>query len=1047
MFNYKFRLFVVLIAICHFNAQAQRVDFLSPQAADFVKYGNITPSLYTGQIGLSIPLVEAKDNEFKAAVSLNYNSSGFMPGRPSGPVGLNWYLSAGGSITRKVNSAPDDSQGFNVDHTSCPLGCTLEVPTGFYEGINTFGAKDRDAAFNFQAGAANANVLYWYMGYDYQPDEFTFNFMGHSGRFYIHNDGTVKVLSDEHLIVDVSQLSSQPVTVTQFGNALANESQIAVTTSDGYKYYFGGAVQSLEYSYPLTGDTGTSDIVLQPVINTWNLTKIISPEGKQLTFTYVSHDPSIDPHHRPVDHNHWILSQYAEEIQSYSTLNGNVPGDRLQDVVSLSIPSTSWSVTKTSYLASITSDNFTVNFVYSPKSSTFYANSITPGGFVVKSFDQQNLKLDEIDYLNSSQTLIKKVNFNYTYDNTSTRLILFGLAESGKSPYHFDYYQSTFPVADTHGIDHWGYWNGGTSEVSSILPEVTLVGFGDETITGTTRDANPSICMQGLLHQITYPTGGYSLFQYEGNDYSERLQRTSASAFLPGVVTASGNAGGARIKSISDFNGTGTENVREFKYLKDYINNPSSTTSSGFLLDYPKYAYFWSSTIGQAKQFTIKARSSGFHSNYNTSENFINYSEVTEIINGLEYKVHKFSNYDSNPDVNDYHEVDLNPGATSTIDPNYLNVSKNFVGYNFNDRSWDRGKELFTGIYDVNRNPIQSTTNVYNDFDPSNYSVGILAGSGTFAQSYKIYEDSPQINHTTNTLINNGQTITTTQNFTYDNTYKLVRDNTTVSSKGESLKTTYHYPYDMTPGNDPTGVYQAMVSSNMVSPVVEQINFVNGQQELLKRTNYGTFFNNYLPKSIEEQVVNGNVFTNTLFQYDNYRNLLQLQKPGGPIQSYQWGYNKTYPVAQITNAPANDIFYEGFEEGAGNSAVNDCRTGHYSYSGAYAHTLSALDAGKYVLSYWQKVSGSWQLQRSIVTVTGGAYTISLSTGQIDDVRFYPSDALMTTYTYDPLIGITSITDEKGVTNYYEYDTFQRLINVKDKDGNLLKHTDYHYQNQ
>ncbi len=57
------------------------------------------------------------------------------------------------------------------------------------------------------------------------------------------------------------------------------------------------------------------------------------------------------------------------------------------------------------------------------------------------------------------------------------------------------------------------------------------------------------------------------------------------------------------------------------------------------------------------------------------------------------------------------------------------------------------------------------------------------------------------------------------------------------------------------------------------------------------------------------------------------------------------------------------------------------------------------------------------------------------------------NAQVTTYTYNPLVGMTSSTDAKGETTYYEYDTFQRLMNVKDKDGNIIKHMDYHYQGQ
>jgi YD repeat-containing protein len=57
----------------------------------------------------------------------------------------------------------------------------------------------------------------------------------------------------------------------------------------------------------------------------------------------------------------------------------------------------------------------------------------------------------------------------------------------------------------------------------------------------------------------------------------------------------------------------------------------------------------------------------------------------------------------------------------------------------------------------------------------------------------------------------------------------------------------------------------------------------------------------------------------------------------------------------------------------------------------------------------------------------------------------PANALVTTYTYAPLIGITSQTDPNGRTTYYEYDAFNRLKRIKDHDGNTVKVMDYQYQ--
>ncbi|WPU92472.1 RHS repeat domain-containing protein [Mucilaginibacter sabulilitoris] len=157
-----------------------------------------------------------------------------------------------------------------------------------------------------------------------------------------------------------------------------------------------------------------------------------------------------------------------------------------------------------------------------------------------------------------------------------------------------------------------------------------------------------------------------------------------------------------------------------------------------------------------------------------------------------------------------------------------------------------------------------------------------------------------------------------------------------------------------------------------------------------------------------------------------------------------------YPVSTTvtTITGTKDFYYEGFEEGGGNSTINDARTGHLSYTGAYTKNLNGLSVRNYVLSYWLKSGNSWTLQtQSPVSVTGGSYTINIPSGQIDDVRFCPSDAQMTTYTYDPLVGMTSATDAKGITTTYEYDSFQRLKNVKDEDGHVVKHTDYHYAGQ
>lgn len=52
---------------------------------------------------------------------------------------------------------------------------------------------------------------------------------------------------------------------------------------------------------------------------------------------------------------------------------------------------------------------------------------------------------------------------------------------------------------------------------------------------------------------------------------------------------------------------------------------------------------------------------------------------------------------------------------------------------------------------------------------------------------------------------------------------------------------------------------------------------------------------------------------------------------------------------------------------------------------------------------------------------------------------------ITTYTYDPLIGVRSIIPPSGIREYYNYDAANRLKEVKDINGNMLKEYQYHYK--
>jgi YD repeat-containing protein len=143
------------------------------------------------------------------------------------------------------------------------------------------------------------------------------------------------------------------------------------------------------------------------------------------------------------------------------------------------------------------------------------------------------------------------------------------------------------------------------------------------------------------------------------------------------------------------------------------------------------------------------------------------------------------------------------------------------------------------------------------------------------------------------------------------------------------------------------------------------------------------------------------------------------------------------------------VFHTSFEENGANST--EARTGIKVWNGAYTFRLPSQN-GTYALSYWQKSAtpgGGWTtLNEQTITITGANagtnMTIGSSGNIIDEVRLFPTNALMTTYTYDPLLGMTTTTDPANITTYYTYDSFGRLMSIKDDKQKILKNYQYQY---
>ncbi|MDQ0636545.1 hypothetical protein QF042_000110 [Pedobacter sp. W3I1] len=315
--------------------------------------------------------------------------------------------------------------------------------------------------------------------------------------------------------------------------------------------------------------------------------------------------------------------------------------------------------------------------------------------------------------------------------------------------------------------------------------------------------------------------------------------------------------------------------------------------------------------------------------------------------------------------------------------------------------------------------------------------------------------------------------VQTTTNYFYDNPTHIQLTRVVETQSNGKVKTSFSsYPQDFTPG---TGFIDNMVTSNELSYPIEQVSYQSdengtritegklfeykaGGKALVDKTSYlensgpvalSNFkFSNRSIGQIPHTSASSTFNPDSQYKlrlsydtYDNLGNLTQVTVPGASPQGFHWAYNQKYLIAECKNAASDEFFSENFENVSG--AASGAHTGRYSFSGSYT-TSDKLSPGyhgrNYSISWWYLSGSQW------VYSGEQAYTGQTLNGVIDDVRILPSDAQITTYTYDPMVGMTSSIDTKGMTSYYEYDSSQRLQYVKDQNGNVIKNNTYHYKN-
>lgn len=248
--------------------------------------------------------------------------------------------------------------------------------------------------------------------------------------------------------------------------------------------------------------------------------------------------------------------------------------------------------------------------------------------------------------------------------------------------------------------------------------------------------------------------------------------------------------------------------------------------------------------------------------------------------------------------------------------------------------------------------------------------------------------------------------IPSTQETIYDYSdynFKPVKVSKSTSKVGDYLVKQFSYPSEMVKNNrDDDGVYAKMVARNMITQVIEDKTIKNSSITT-EKTSYKDWFNNstiIAPDQVLTKIGNTDQEIRLRYNgYDSKGNVISLNKEKGASINYIWSYNNQFPVIEI-----NNLDYSVLEIILGKESI------------IAFNESNPLDRAA--------------IEKFIAPV------------RLDSRS---KKAEITVHTYIPSIGITSTTDAKGQTIYYEYDDFSRLKFIKDQHNNIVKWIDYQYK--
>jgi YD repeat-containing protein len=1057
---------------------AKMVDFMppAPNAAAISKAGLAGLNKNTGAASVNIPIYTLSGRKISVNAMLSYNSSGIKVDETASRAGLGFSFNLGGVVTRTLRGTPDEVNPRRYPYA--PLGVNWSTYTWANSIVNS-----------------NNNT-----GYDSEPDMFTFNCNGLGGSFVFDAQMNVVLIPSNNLKVAYNfsngaewnfKITGPDGIMYYFGGAQATEKtkrdQTCGKLFDQYiatSWYLKKTVHPngetinftydpLEYSYdigisettvrtqngsgsgtcPGSGNTPVvSNTLCKNIQRTQGcLLKQVSNEFGNITITYKDRPDCTD--------------KLIDAISVRTSSNNLVKSFTFNH--SLTTTNTAYYNTQTSsfpvpYLASVTEyDNSTLlhndyQFGYIDKEGRPPRLSFAQDHWGYFNGRQNNTLLPYQDHVAS------------LFPNaTANREVDFEAAQKGmlcKIVYPTGGIDSI--IYEPNMVSGSGSWaplskftcnvtgTGNSTAVYKTIP-FTAGGGGLTKINiriicnaadcdpihqkGTVQVKNASgnvllneVNVGGTIKQISLDlqAGNYTLeLRANGTAITTEAQLI----YYPATYYGNGSntlAGGVRVKELLSGNPGETPLYKRYYYGELNSLEQSSMTD----IVWPKYdkayqsTYFFTNGTAQIPAVTLyfcdkyhnSVHSNSLLSLFDYGGSPSSYASVVESAGenfeggGLQSIFSTRFDQRSTPVWGN--EIFNAPFNNWSIFYNGKQTAENVFkknisgGFTMLKQSKSIYKEDLRGFkvipgYMVNQrnsmtfSPGNDTACISGTYDPTQTNFSCLDILEVYTKAYDvmrydIFSPWVYLDSTKETLYDeNGQNpVNTYTKYFYDNElHQQLTRTEAADSKGKIIETLNKYPHDyisQQPYTDMVNIH------NIISPVINTKTQVNGADKTEMKNNFAAWGNgNYATASIESSI-EGGVFQNlgTVSQYDAYGNITEYTGKDGVTNSIIWGYNYLYPVAKITGA-----------------------------------------------SYTQT---SAQLGTTIAALQAMDGTVLLT--QLNNLRTGLPQALITSYTYKPLTGVTTITDANGKTSTYEYDRFNRLKWIKDQDGNTVKTMSYNY---